>query len=219
MTESEVGKFVSQRERKFRWDFWLPRRNAWLKTLILLPFGLSVANFLGASWQFSLNTIVAEHQYVLGPISMAINILLPILFFGFLFHWFWFIWRQPGLKTWYPQTPGLAAGAYATLTIALSFGLVHLLAHHLGICDSSAWGEIGNQLVCNLDGYGFESKSWFGVWFIVAAYCYQAQGAVYAIVGGLFGRRRHRSTHSVQDGNRVRAASPLESRSVSYTEE
>ena len=165
------------RHRGFRLETFLPKRKAWIQTLILLPFGLPVGNFLSASWHFSVNSIVQEHQYLIGILSMAINLLLPSLFFAFLFHWSWFIWHQSA-AIWYPNVQALWAGAYATMTIAISFGSIALFTHSLGICGNPAWGSIGETLLCNLDGYGFETKSWFGGWFIIAAYCYQAQDAL-----------------------------------------
>jgi hypothetical protein len=190
MTRSNVEGFVSGRNRRFRPEACLPKRTAWIQTLILLPFGLSVANFLGASWHFSVNAIIEDRQYLIGILSMAINLLLPSLFFACLFHWGWFIWKQASV-TWYPQAQALWAGVYATLTIAASFGLVGLFTHTLGICGNSAWGDIGQSLFCNLDGYGFESKSWFGAWFIIAAYCYQAQGSIESLYQRIFQRRNY----------------------------
>ena len=59
--------------------------------------------------------------------------------------------------------------------------IVELFNQTVGVCGNGGWGEIGENLFCNLNGYGFESKSWFGVWFIIAAYCYQAQGLIGSI--------------------------------------
>jgi hypothetical protein len=191
MTRSAVEEFGTGRNRRFRWEAFLPKRKAWIQTLILLPFGLPVGNFLGASWHFSANSIVVEHQYFIGMFSIAFSLLLPSLVFAFLFHWGWFIWKQE-LSTWYPKTQALWAGAYATLTIAVSFGTVELFTHSLGICGNSAWGDVGETLLCNLDGYGFESKSWFGAWFIIAAYCYQAQGPIASLYHRIF--QRHNSS-------------------------
>ena len=176
MTNQNIEE-LAIRHRGFRLETFLPKRKAWIQTLILLPFGLPVGNFLGASWHFSVNAIVQEHQYLIGILSMAINILLPSLFFAFLFHWSWFIWHQSA-AIWYPNLQALWAGAYATMTIAISFGSIGLFTHSLGICGNPAWGSIGETLLCNLDGYGFETKSWFGGWFIIAAYCSQAQDAI-----------------------------------------
>ena len=177
MTNQNIEELANgRRHRGFRLETFLPKRKAWIQTLILLPFGLPVGNFLGASWHFSVNSIV-EHEYLIGVLSMATNLLLPSLFFAFLCHWGWFIWHQSGAQ-WYPNRQALSAGAAATMTIAISFGLVAFLTHSLGICGNPAWGAIGENLLCNLDGYGFEAKSWFGAWFIVAAYCYQAQDAI-----------------------------------------
>ncbi|WP_373547560.1 hypothetical protein [Chamaesiphon sp.] len=176
MTNQNIEE-LAIRQRGFRLETFLPKRKAWIQTLILLPFGLPVGNFLGASWHFSVNSIVKEHQYLIGVLSMAVNLLLPSLFFAFLFHWGWFIWHQSAAR-WYPNVQALWAGAYATTTIAISFGSIGLFTHSLGICGNPAWGSIGETLLCNLDGYGFEAKSWFGAWFIIAAYCYQAQDAI-----------------------------------------
>lgn len=175
-----IGDFANQRQWRFNWRDFLPHRNAWIQTLILLPFGLPVASFLGASWNFSVSSIIAEQQYLIGVFSMVANLALPSIFFAVLFHWGWFIWRQSSV-TWYPNLQALRAGIYATLTIAASFGLVELFNQHLGVCGSRGWGDIGEHLFCNLNGYGFESKSWFGVWFIIAAYCYQAHSLVKSI--------------------------------------
>jgi hypothetical protein len=176
MTQN-IGEFANQRKRRFGWAAVLPKRRAWIQTLILLPFGLPVANFLGASWNFSVNSIIEEQQYLLGMISMAFNLVLPSLFFAFLFHWGWFIWKQSPV-TWYPNPQALWTGTYATLTIAVSFGIVELFNQSLGVCGNKGWDDIGQNLFCNLNGYGFESKSWFGVWFIITAYCYQAQSSI-----------------------------------------
>jgi hypothetical protein len=188
MIRSTLEEFGSGRNRRFRWEAFLPKRNAWIQTLILLPFGLSVANFLGGSWQFSVRAIVDDRQYVIGVLSMAINLLLPSLFFACLLHWGWFVWKQAA-PTWFPTAQAFWAGAYATLTIAASFGIVGLFTHSLGICGNPAWGDISQNLLCNLDGYGFESRSWFGAWFIVAAYCYQAQASISSLPQRIF--RRH----------------------------
>ncbi|WP_309739230.1 MULTISPECIES: hypothetical protein [unclassified Chamaesiphon] len=177
MTRLGAEEFVPARNR-FRWEAFLPKRKAWIQTLILLPFGVHVANFLGASWQFSANAIGVEQQYLLGAISMVINLLLPSLFFACLFHGgSWVLGKQES-STWYPKTRALSAGAAATLTIAVSFGMVGLLTHSFGICRNPAAGNVAQSLLCNLDNYNFESKSWFGAWFIVAAYCYQAQSSI-----------------------------------------
>lgn len=185
MTGSNVGGFVGERNRRFRWERFLPKRKAWIQTLILLPFGLPVGNFLGASWNFSVNAIGAEQQYLIGILAMAVNLLLPSLFFSFLFHWGWFVWKKTD-SPWYPQAPALWAGAYATLTIAISFALVELVARSVGACGTAGWGGIGDSLLCNLNGYGFESKSWFGAWFIVAAYCYRAQDSIDLLAQRIF---------------------------------
>ncbi len=187
MTRSIIEKFGASSNRRFRWWAVLPKRKAWLQTLILLPFGLPVANFLGASWHFSVNAIVEDRQYLIGVLSMAMNLLLPSLFFAFLFQWLWlFGHKEP--PSWYPKIRALGAGAYATATIAISFGMVGLFTHGLSVCGNPAWGSVAENLLCNLDGYGFESKSWFGAWFIIAAYCYHAQSAI-----RLFQPRNHTS--------------------------
>jgi hypothetical protein len=194
MTTSDVEELGGGRNRKFHWESFLPKRKAWIQTLILLPFGLPVGNFLGASWHFSVNAIVEERQYLIGAISMAVNLLLPSLFFACLFHWGWYIWQQEGAKTWYPKAPALGAGVYATLTIAVSFGIVGLFARSLGVCGTPGWGAIASNLLCNLDGYAFESKSWFGAWFIIAAYCYQARGSISLLWQRIFHRQNYVQT-------------------------
>jgi hypothetical protein len=45
-------------------------------------------------------------------------------------------------------------------------------------------------LLCNLNNYGFESKPWFGAWFIIAAYCYQAQASINSLCQQIFDGRR-----------------------------
>jgi hypothetical protein len=197
MSQSDVVGFVNRRARKFRAESFLPKRKAWLQTLVLLPFGLPLGNFLSASWHFSANAIIEDRQYLLGGISMIINIILPILFLAFVYHWGWFVWQQPDAKTWYPKAPALRSGAYATATIAVSFSVVALFAHSVGICSNSIGGEIGAQLFCSLDGYGFESKSWFGAWFIVAAYCYKSQKSVDTILRRIFHRRHNFRANSL----------------------
>jgi hypothetical protein len=173
MTEQKIEEFANRRKQRFDWAAFLPGRKAWFQTLILLPFGLPVASFLGASWNLAVNSI-EEQQYLAGIGSMAINLVLPSLFLACLCHWGWFIWKQT-LVTWYPNRQALWAGVCATLTIAASFATVELFNQRFGVCGDLGWGGIGQSLFCNLNGYGFESKSWFGVWFIIAAYCYQAQ--------------------------------------------
>lgn len=179
MTQN-MGEFVEGRKRGFNWVAILPKRQAWFQTLILLPFGLPVASFLGSSWNFSVNAVVQNQQYPLAMISMILNLLLPSLFFAFLFHWGRFIWKQT-LVTWYPNRQAWWAGVYATGTVAVSFAIVELFNQSVGVCGSSGWGGIGENLFCNLNGYGFEPKSWFGVWFIVAAYCYQARALISSV--------------------------------------
>jgi hypothetical protein len=192
MTESNVGEFVSKRNQRFRWERFLPKRKAWIQTLVLLPFGLPVGNFLGASWNFSVNAIGEEQQYLIGILAMAVNLLLPSLFFSFLFHWGWFVWKKTD-SPWYPQAPALWAGTYATLTIAISFALVELVARSVGACGNPGWAAIGASLLCNLDGYGFESKSWFGAWFIIAAYGYRAQDSIELLAQRIFSPDRPQS--------------------------
>ncbi len=190
MTEQNIRSFVTDRNRRFSWVTFLPNRRAWMQTLILFPFGLPVGNFLGASWNFSVNLMIEEHQYLTSVLLMGFNLLLPSLFFACLFHWGWFAWKREG-QAWYPQAEGLWAGLYATLTIAISFGIVRIFTQNLGVCGSPGWGEIGHNLFCNLDNYGFESKSWFGVWFVIAAYCYQAQGRINTSFDRIFHLRRN----------------------------
>jgi hypothetical protein len=177
MSRSTIEEFGTGRNRRFHWESILPKRKAWIQSLILLPFGLPVASFLAASWQFSVNEIVSDRQYVIGVLSMAVNLLLPSLFFAVVFHWGWLMWRQAE-PTWYPKAKALWAGASATLIIAVSFGMVGLFTRSLGICGNPVWGWIGANFLCNFDGYGFESRSWFGAWSIVAAYCYQVQDSI-----------------------------------------
>ena len=176
MTRSIIEKFGARSNRRFRWTAVLPKRKAWLQSLILLPFGLPVANFLGASWHFSVNAIVEDRQYLIGVLSMAMNLCLPSLFFACLFQWIWLLGHTEP-PSWYPKLRALAAGIQATAIVAISFGLVGLFTHGLSVCGNPAWGSVAENLLCNLDGYGFESKSWFGAWFIVAAYCYHATSA------------------------------------------
>jgi hypothetical protein len=196
MTEQNLRSFVTDRNSRFSWATFLPKRRAWIQTLILFPFGLPVGNFLGASWNFSVNLMMEEHQYLTSVLLMGFNLLLPSLFFAFLFHWGWFAWKREG-QAWYPQAEGLLAGLYAALTIAISFSVVKIFTQNLGVCGSPGWGEIGQSLLCNLDNYGFESKSWFGAWFIVAAYCYQAQGKIHRSFARIF-RLRQASPQSSQ---------------------
>jgi hypothetical protein len=190
MTQPYIEQLANQSKRRFDWAAILPKRKAWLQTLILLPFGLPVANFLGASWNFSVNSIVEERQYLIGVLSMAINLFLPSLFFAFLLHWGWFVWKQAS-STWYPNRQALWAGAYATLTIALSFGIVGLFSQNLGVCGDRGWGAVSETLLCNLDNYGFESKSWFGAWFIIAAYCYRVQDRFNSLLQRIFYRHNY----------------------------
>ncbi len=196
--QPQTEEFV-EHKRRFHWETLLPRRQAWIQTLILLPFGLSVGNFLGASFNFSMNLIVIEGQILTGIISMAFNLVLPTIFFAVLYHWGWFIWqKQDSPAAWYPNGKGLWAGCYATLTIAVSFGLLRLVTQYFGACNSPGWGEIGQAMLCNLDSYGFESKPSFGAWFIVAAYCYKFRDAIESCGQRLF-RRQSRTTPSQLD--------------------
>ncbi len=188
MTRSLVESIVHH-NHKLRWTVFLPKRKAWMQTLILLPFGLPVANFLTNSWLFSVTSMM-DGQYLAAILSMGCNVLLPTLFFALLFHWGWFIWR--GGTTWYPQVPALRAGSLAMVTIAISFGVVELFNRTLGVCGNPSWGVIGAHLLCNLDGYAFESKSWFGAWFIIAAYCYQLQDQIVARVRSIGQRVKQR---------------------------
>lgn len=193
MTEQSFGGFSSGGNRRFNWVYFLPNRKAWLQTLALFPFGLPVGNFLGASWNLSTSLMLEEHQYLAAGLMMACNLLLPSLFLACVFHWGWFVWHRTA-PTWHPQAESLWAGCYATITVAISFGLVRLFTQNFGVCGVDGWGEIGQNLLCNLDGYGFESKSWFGAWFIIAAYCYQAQGAIHSTLNRIF--HRHDSHQS-----------------------
>ena len=211
MTGSNVGEFVSERNRRFRWERFLPKRKAWIQTLILLPFGLPIGNFLGASWNFSANAIGIEQQYLIGVLAMAFNLLLPSLFLGFLFQWGWFVWRETS-SSWYPQASALWAGTYATLTIAISFSLAELVARSVGACGKPGWGSLGEALLCNLHGYGFESKSWFGAWFIIAAYCYRAQDSIEVMSQRIFNLVRPGSmdTPFIEDNHTPPAHDDLE---------
>jgi hypothetical protein len=184
MTQNIEG-FVSQRKLRFAWAAILPKRKAWLQTLILLPFGLPIANFLGASWNSSVSSIVETQQYHLAILTMAFNLCLPSLFMAFLFHWGWYIWKQSP-SSWIPNGQALWAGIYATLTIAGSFAIVEIFNKNMGVCGNGGWGSIGDNLFCNLNGYGFESKSWFGVWFIIAAYFYQSQSSLKSLYQRFF---------------------------------
>jgi hypothetical protein len=203
MSEQNLGSFVTNRHRRFNWTAFLPKRRAWIQTLILFPFGLPVGNFLGGSWNLSVNLMMEEHQYLTSILLMGFNLLLPSLFFAFIFHWGWFAWKSEG-QAWYPKTEGLRAGLFATLTLVVSFGVVRIFTQNLGVCGTPGWGEIGQNLLCNLDNYGFESKSWFGAWFIIAAYCYQAQGKIYTSFDRFFHRHPLQESSPMEfsvDGN------------------
>lgn len=196
MTRSSAAESIVHHNHKLWWTDFLPQRKAWIQALILLPFGLSVANFLAISWRFSVTSML-EGQYLLSILSMGFNLLLPSLFFAVLLHWGWFIWR--GAKTWYPQLPALRTGCVATIAIAVSFGVVGVFTANLGICGNSAWGSIGDNLLCNLDDYGFRPKSLFGAWLIVAAYFYQVQTWLGARSSSIFLRRRYLPQYRLED--------------------
>jgi hypothetical protein len=73
----------------------------------------------------------------------------------------------------------------------------------MGVCGNGGWGAIGDNLFCNLNGYGFESKSWFGVWFIIAAYCYQSQSSLQSLYQRYFSKTPNQPLllNPSQDGN------------------
>jgi hypothetical protein len=198
MTRSSVEQLAIGRNRRFRWESLLPKRKAWFQTLSLLPFALPVGNFLGASWNFSLNLIVEDQQYIVGILSMVVNLILPSLFFACLFHWGWFIWKQES-PIWYPRLPAFKAGATATLIIATSFWMVELFNDSLGVCGNPGWDSIGQAFLCSLNNYGFESKPWFGAWFIVAAYCYQAHAAISLLYQQIFHHQKDTSRYNQAD--------------------
>jgi hypothetical protein len=177
MAQPQIVGVGAGRIWRFHWESILPRRKDWIQTAVLLPFGLPIAHFLGSNWNFAYPLMAKEHQYLTGMLALGASLLLPSLFFACLFHWGWFIWKQEP-KVWYPDLRGWLKGCYATATIGISCGLVELFAQQQGVCGNSDWSEIAQSLVCNLDDYGFESKSWFGVWFILAAYCYRLGGTI-----------------------------------------
>jgi hypothetical protein len=177
MTQQQLDDLVAGRNRRFHWETILPRRKDLIQTLILLPFGLPIASFLGSNWNFAISLIAKEQQYPIAIMAIVMSLLLPSLFLGCLFHWGSML-RQPSEGAWYPDLSSLLKGFYATLTIGFSCGLVDLFAQSLGVCNNSAWNSIAQTLLCNLDDYGFESKSWIGVWLIVVAYCYRIQGGL-----------------------------------------
>jgi hypothetical protein len=177
MTQQQLDALVAVRNRRFYWQAILPRRKDLIQTLILLPFGLPIANFLGTNWNFAIATIAKEQQYPIALMAIAISLLLPSLFLACLFHW-GTILRHQTEEAWYPNLSSLLKGLYATLTIGFACGLVNLVAQSLGVCNNPAWSSISQTVLCNLDDYGFESKSWIGVWLIVVAYCYRFQGVL-----------------------------------------
>jgi hypothetical protein len=175
MTEINAETVIGPHQRRFSWVRILPQRRAWIQTLILLPFGLPMGNFLGSSFHLAVNAIVQENNYLLAIITLLFSCLIPVVFFAFCWHWLSLIWKQQS-PTWYPQSSGLWAGIYATIVLASSFGIVSVVTNTFNICDTHSLGSIGHTLLCNLDrNYGFEPKSWFGAWFIIAAYLYQAE--------------------------------------------
>ena len=179
MTQQQLeGDVVVGQNRRFHWETILPRRKDLIQTLILLPFGLPIASFLGTNWNFALAQIAKEQQYPIAIMAIAVSLFLPSLFLACLFHWGTML-RQQSLAAWYPNRRSLLKGFYATLTIGFSCGLVNLFAQSLGVCHNSGESSIAQIVLCNLDDYGFESKSWIGVWLIVAAYCYKLQGALH----------------------------------------
>jgi hypothetical protein len=177
MTQQQLEGLVVVRNRRFHWETILPRRKDLIQTLILLPFGLPIANFLGINCNFAISIIAKEQQYPIAMMAIAMGLFLPSLFLAFLFHWS-AILRQQSLEAWYPNLTTLLKGLYATVTIGFSCGLVNLFAQSLGVCNNPAWSPIAQTVLCNLDDYGFESKSWIGVWLIVVAYCYRIQGSL-----------------------------------------
>ncbi len=177
MTQQQLDELVAVRNRRFHWEAILPRRKDLIQTIILLPFGLPIASFLGTNWNFAIATIAKAQQYPIAIMAIAISLLLPSLFLACLLHWGTML-RHQSDEAWYPNRRSLLKGLYATLTIGFSCGLVHLFAQSLGVCNNPAWSSISQTVLCNLDDYGFESKSWIGVWLIVAAYCYRIQGGL-----------------------------------------
>jgi hypothetical protein len=177
MTQQQLEELVVRRNRRFHWEAILPRRKDLMQTLILLPFGLPIANFLVTNWNFAIATIAKEQQYPIAIIAIVMSLILPSLFLACLFHW-GRILRQQSLEAWYPDLRNLLKGFYATVTIGFSCGLVNLFAQSLGVCNNPAWDSIAQTVLCNLDDYGFESKSWIGVWLILVAYCYRLQGEI-----------------------------------------
>jgi hypothetical protein len=198
MTQSNVEGGSLARNRRFHWETILPRRKDLIQTLILLPVGLGVANFMGSNWNFAISLIQKQQQYPLAILAIGFSVLMPSLFLACLLHWGRSIWYRRW-ETWYPNRLGLWNGFYATLTIGISCGLVDLFAQSLGLCHTSAASNsfvqpwlwtISQTLACNLDSYGFESKSWIGVWLIIAAYCYRFKGAVEQIHGRILNKSK-----------------------------
>jgi hypothetical protein len=189
MTQQQLEDVVVGQNRRFHWETVLPRRKDLIQTLILLPFGLPIASFLGSNWNFAIGTIVKGQQYPIAIIAIAMSILLPSLFLACLFHWGSMI-RHQSEGAWYPDLRNLLKGFYATLTIGFSCGIVHLFAQSLGVCNNSVWNSIAQTVLCNLDDYGFESKSWIGVWLIVVAYCYRIQGGLDRLYQRMVGKTK-----------------------------
>jgi hypothetical protein len=184
MIEPQLQQVAFGTSRKFQWEYLLPRRWALLKTLLLMPFALPLANFLGSSFNFSRDTIVGEGQYLIGIGSMCLSAIITVVFIAVCTHWCRYIWKQND-RTWYPQSKALWMGLYTTLTIAISFGIVTALSNHFNVCEGGSLGDIGRSLMCNLDkNYGFEPKSWFGLWFIIAAYLYQIESSLKSLLFG-----------------------------------
>jgi hypothetical protein len=189
MTQQQLEDVVVGRSRRFHWETILPRRKDLIQTLILLPFGLPIASFLGSNWNFAIGTIVKGQQYPIAMMAIAMSLLLPSLFLACLFHWGILLRHQIG-GAWYPGLKNLLQGFYATVAIGFSCGLVNLFAQSLGVCNNSAWSSIAQTVLCNLDDYGFESKSWIGVWLILVAYCYRIQGEIMPFYQRMVGKTK-----------------------------
>jgi hypothetical protein len=184
MIEPQLQQVAFASSRKFQWEYLLPRRRAWLKTLLLMLFALPLANFLGSSFNFSRDAIATEGQYAIGIGSMCVSVLITVVFIAVCAHWCRYIWQQHH-RTWYPQGKALWTGLYTTLTIAISFGIVTALSNYFNVCEGGSLGDIGRSMMCNLDkNYGFEPKSWFGLWFIIAAYLYQIESGLKSLLFG-----------------------------------
>jgi hypothetical protein len=188
MTQQQLEEVVVGRNRRFHWETILPRRKDLIQTLVLLPFGLPIADFLGNNWNFAMASIAKDRQYPIAIMAIVMSLFLPSLFLACLFHWGTLL-RQQSAEAWYPNFRDLLKGFYATVTAGFSCGIVNLLAQSMGVCNNPAWSSISQTVLCNLDDYGFESKSWIGVWLIVAAYCYRMQGSL-----NLFYQRIERKT-------------------------